>query len=426
MNDEHRSPTFGKRSRPPLPRWTVPVVALLVSGTAVVVLAVLWRWIDGLALVDVEKRAATQLDAVKIAASTAVGGGGLFALYLAARRQRTQELELDVRHAELAQRDRVQAHAERVAEANRLHAERVAADTRSHSEAQRVTELYTKASEQLGSDKAPVRLAGLYALERLAQDNPDRPTLRRTVVNVLCAYLRMPFDLPGDAPPPDADQPTRTRHREQVQEREVRVTAQTILATHLRPGDDPDHLVDAFWSDIDLDFTGAVLVDFNMSRCRLRRCHFDHATFTGITLFVGTAFSGEAAFGGAVFTGYATFTGATFGDLALFAGTAFEGANFADAVFAEHTRFDRASFGNVTFARATFSGYAAFRGTAFAGGVTFDSATFAQGIGWDALAVHPLPGGSTWPGGVRPADEHGPAEGRDGTWHRFVTVGSGA
>ena len=54
----------------------------------------------------------------------------------------------------------------------------------------RITELYTKAVEQLGNDKAPVRLGGLYALERLAQDNPAH---RQTIVNVICAYLRMPF-----------------------------------------------------------------------------------------------------------------------------------------------------------------------------------------------------------------------------------------
>jgi hypothetical protein len=54
----------------------------------------------------------------------------------------------------------------------------------------RITELYTKAVEQLGSDKAPVRLGGLYALERVAQANPG---LRQTIVDVICAYLRMPY-----------------------------------------------------------------------------------------------------------------------------------------------------------------------------------------------------------------------------------------
>jgi hypothetical protein len=49
---------------------------------------------------------------------------------------------------------------------------------------QRITDLYIKPVEQLGSDKAPVRLGGLYALERLAQGNPDQ---RQTIVNVPCA-----------------------------------------------------------------------------------------------------------------------------------------------------------------------------------------------------------------------------------------------
>jgi hypothetical protein len=67
----------------------------------------------------------------------------------------------------------------------------------------RVTELYTKAADQLGSDKAPVRLAGLYALERLAQDNPSQ---RPTIVNVICSYLQMPYTPPGATPvEPSAD-----------------------------------------------------------------------------------------------------------------------------------------------------------------------------------------------------------------------------
>jgi hypothetical protein len=41
----------------------------------------------------------------------------------------------------------------------------------------RITELYTKGADQLGSDQTPVRLAGLYALERLATapSNTARP-----------------------------------------------------------------------------------------------------------------------------------------------------------------------------------------------------------------------------------------------------------
>ncbi|GAB3890228.1 hypothetical protein GCM10029964_061400 [Kibdelosporangium lantanae] len=81
----------------------------------------LWQWVDQLNLADGEKEAAAHLDVVKVASGFAVGGGGVFALYLSARRQRTQELELTHREA-------VHAHAVQVAEQSRLHAERVADD----------------------------------------------------------------------------------------------------------------------------------------------------------------------------------------------------------------------------------------------------------------------------------------------------------
>src|SRR3954451_14920072 len=58
------------------------------------------------------------------------------------------------------------------------------------NQSQQVTETFAKAVEQLGHDEAPVRLGAMYSLERLAQDNPPR---RQTVVDVLCAYLRMPY-----------------------------------------------------------------------------------------------------------------------------------------------------------------------------------------------------------------------------------------
>jgi len=38
---------------------------------------------------------------------------------------------------------------------------------------------------------APVRLGAVRALGRLVQGNPS---LRETVIEVICAYLRMPYD----------------------------------------------------------------------------------------------------------------------------------------------------------------------------------------------------------------------------------------
>jgi len=115
------------------------LVAVVASG------ATSWLW--SLAN-QATGKPATRVDSVKTGLGIGAGTGGLFALLLAVRRQWHQEL--------------------------------TAQDTVHDATERRVTELYTKAADQLGSDKAPVRLAGRYALERLAQANP---TQRQTALS---------------------------------------------------------------------------------------------------------------------------------------------------------------------------------------------------------------------------------------------------
>jgi hypothetical protein len=110
--------------------------------------------------------ARVQLDAIRTAGTLVIGTGGAVALLLTARRQRYTELSL-------------------------VHTDRDATE-------RRITELYTKAADQLGSAQAPVRLAGLYALERLAHRTVEH---RQTIVDVICAYLRMPYTPPPVSAP---------------------------------------------------------------------------------------------------------------------------------------------------------------------------------------------------------------------------------
>jgi DNA-binding CsgD family transcriptional regulator len=265
----------------------------------------------------------TQLDAIRTAGTIVVGTGGAAALLLAARRQRATEIAL--KHAEvgLRQKDREQEHQRRVTDA-----------TEADAEARRITELYTTAAGQLGSDKAPVRLAGLYALERLAQNNPGQ---RQTIVNVLCAYLRMPFTIPGE--PPGADARLVADHTERVQESEVRRTAQRVLREHLRPGDPDAAPVETFWPDVDLDLTRATLIDFTLDRCRVRAAAFQEARFTGITSFLETRFTGTTSFREARFADHTSFQQARFADHVSFVGTQFADA---DATTFRGTRFAKA------------------------------------------------------------------------------------
>ncbi|MBP1823230.1 pentapeptide repeat-containing protein [Mycobacterium sp. OAE908] len=55
------------------------------------------------------------------------------------------------------------------------------------SEQGQVTERFTRAVEQLGSDKVDIRLGGIYSLERLARDSRED---RSVILEVLSAYIR--------------------------------------------------------------------------------------------------------------------------------------------------------------------------------------------------------------------------------------------
>jgi hypothetical protein len=183
------------------------------------------RW-SGLCcyVVTAGKERSSNSDAIRTAGTLVIGTGGAVALLLTARRQRYTELAV-------------------------VHTERDATE-------RRITELYTKAADQLGSDKAPVRLAGLYALERLAHSNVEH---RQTIVNVICAYLRMPYTPPPPSasargasfrsPGPARRRQARTlsarplhamptsqgaRQESAQQEQQVRLTAQDILLRNLR------------------------------------------------------------------------------------------------------------------------------------------------------------------------------------------------
>ncbi|MGY1679120.1 pentapeptide repeat-containing protein [Geodermatophilus sp. SYSU D01176] len=278
--------------------------------------------------------------------------------------------------------------------------------------AAQVTDTYTKAVAQLGHEQAPVRLGALYSLESLAQDNPER---RQTVVDVLCAYLRMPHtpaEQDGSGATVSASPASRTDARNAAQELQVRRAAQRLLAEHLhRPagmsGEEAQTLEASpgarFWPGIDLDLTGATLHESSFSDASVVQGEFSGATFFGRAEFSRAAFSGDASFEGATFADDAEFEGATFSGRARFNQAEFSGrawfvqatfsgdagfdgatvvgdAGFDDAEFAGDAGFDSATFsGNAGLGGATFSGGAWFGGAVFAGDAWFTGATFRGG-----------------------------------------------
>ena len=91
-----------------------------------------------------------------------------------------------------------------------------------------LNERFATAAGQLGSDKRPeVRLAGVYAMAGLADDWPEN---RQTCVDVLCGYLRMPYE---PDPGKNAPGPERLAFRAS---REVRHTVIRVITAHLKEG----------------------------------------------------------------------------------------------------------------------------------------------------------------------------------------------
>jgi hypothetical protein len=244
-----------------------------------------------------------------------------------------------------------------------------------HDRTRVFNERFTAIATQLGDAQPAVRLAGVHALAGLADDWKQN---RQTCVDVLCAYLRLPYDPdPGD----DAGPATRTAYRAN---REVRHTIIRLIGTHLRHG------AAVSWQGLTFDFNGVIFDggDFRGAEFSRGVAVFDGAEFcSGIVRFNRAKFSGaEVYFGGAKFSGggirfaRSDFSGGTvsFRDIELSSGTIrFDGAEFSGGA----VNFYRAKFsgGRVDFDAAQFSGGDVnFGGAVFAGG----EVNFAGAMDW--------------------------------------------
>jgi hypothetical protein len=115
--------------------------------------------------------------------------------------------------------------------------QRVAEVSSAHDRTSVLNERFIAIAAQLGDQQPAVRLAGVHALAGLADDWEEN---RQTCVDVLCAYLRMPYE-------PDPGQDVLFRAS-----REVRHTIIRIITSHLRAG------ARVSWKSLNLDFTGVI------------------------------------------------------------------------------------------------------------------------------------------------------------------------
>ena len=261
---------------------------------------------------------------------------------------------------------------------------------------------YTTAIEQLSSDKASIRLGGVYTLvglvdEWLADDKTipnieERRKEGQVIINNLCAYIRSPFllaerakqlDAPyakdlqknfgGDIEKFNEDKQYFAQEKAALEEeRQVRQSIIKEMREHLSK----NYSKSSFWSDLDYDFSNAHFfypVNFNDSYFGAS-LNFFGVTFTERADFFGAKFTERADFSGATFT-QADFSGATFTQADFFEAT-FTQADFSGATFTQ-ANFSEAKFTQADFSRAKFTERADFSGATFTQ-ADFSGATFTQ------------------------------------------------
>lgn len=142
------------------------------------------------------------------------------------------------------------------------------------SDAEALSKRYQEAASQLGHNKAAVRLAGVYAMARLADDWPEE---RQTCVDVLCAYLRLPWATPSAS---DEDF-------------QVRSTIWSTINRHIGDG-----FAGESWSALRFDFSGATLLGVFLEKGTFTgEVIFDGATFIGFENFISEmTFAGRTGF----------------------------------------------------------------------------------------------------------------------------------
>ncbi|MFI9404282.1 pentapeptide repeat-containing protein [Nocardia sp. NPDC052316] len=284
------------------------LLAVLVAVVCGLGIALLTWWLLWLAL-GAEAETPNQLELTKIALAVVAGVGGAVALVVAYRRQRDLERG-------------------------------------------RFADLFGAAARQLGDADVAVRIAGVYAMAGVA-DEFRSPSRRQQCVDVLCGYLRLPYDpvaganhLASQAETVDESGLKVERvYQFRQNDREVRRTIVQVIAAHLQRS------AEISWSDCEFTFTNAVIErgDFRYAIFRGRNISFARAVFIGRTTFEHALFAGpHVTFRDAVFEGGPVL---------------FEHARFGPA---RPEKADRAGYGT-TFDGATFDGSVSFENAVFTG-----------------------------------------------------------
>ena len=294
-------------------------------------------------------------------------------------------------------------------------------------------ERYTKAVEQLGNEKALVRMGGMYTLiglvdEWLLDENLDYTEKVRegqVIVNNLCAYIRSPFilasyydELSEDKPSSegiykDNQQKFYTDKAEFKSEADIRLSIIKEIHNRLQ---NPDKNTPGTWSDFEYDFSGSTFfypvdltnsyykkpvnfsgstyqgnADFESSTYQSRadfsysiyRCwaDFNYSTYQSETDFSGSTYQDGATFNGSTYTGWANFNCSTYREGAYFSSSTYQSeVYFNSSIYREGADFSYSTYqGWANFNYSTYQSEVYFNDSTYQGKADFSDSTYREG-----------------------------------------------
>ena len=257
-------------------------------------------------------------------------------------------------------------------------------------------ERYTKAVEQLGDEKAPIRMGGVYTLVGLVDEwlkdesikkYEDRLKEGQVIINNLCAYIRSPFTLASHYD--ELSKPSHTPKGiykgkkekfyadKATLESEADVRLSIIKEIHDRL-QGPEENTPGTWSDFEYDFSGSTFfypVDLTKSYYK-KPVNFSGSTYQGEADFSRSTYEGEANFSRSTYEGEANFSRSTYKG-ADFTGSTYKWAAFTGSTYKVGANFtDSAYEGGAYFTGSTYKDWANFTGSTYKVGANFAGSTY--------------------------------------------------
>ena len=280
-------------------------------------------------------------------------------------------------------------------------------------------ERYTKAVEQLGDEKAPIRMGGVYTLVGLVDEWLEEKNLDyseklkegQVIVNNLCAYIRSPFTLASHYDELYKTSPTSKGIYKGKKEKfyadkatldsEADVRLSIIKEIHDRlQGSDKNR--PGVWSDFEYDFSGSTFfypIDLTKSYYK-KPVNFTDSTYKGQANFSDSTYKGQANFSRCTYKGGAYFARCTYKGGAYFARCTYKGtadfvlsiykgtADFSDSTYKGGAYFALSIYkGTADFSDSTYKGTADFALSTYKGTADFSDSTYKGGADF-ALSIY--------------------------------------